>query len=144
MAFQLEHATEIHIFQVCVVSNLLYCLHTLWLSKAELRFASRPPTSAAFRMQQYYTGVAASCCWAEAWSSSSCRRRSRSGNRNRNRNRNRSRRRRVAVLLRRPVVVMPMSAPPKKPVTLLEEASSPLNAFSAWVQPVQNRFHLSP
>ena len=28
---------KIHIFQACVVSKLLYCLHTMWLNKAELR-----------------------------------------------------------------------------------------------------------
>ena len=28
---------KIRIFQACVVSKLLYCLHTMWLNKAELR-----------------------------------------------------------------------------------------------------------
>ena len=28
---------KLRIFQVCVVSKLLYCLHTMWLNKAELR-----------------------------------------------------------------------------------------------------------
>ena len=33
----LPKAEKIRIFEACVLSNLLYCLHTAWLNKAELR-----------------------------------------------------------------------------------------------------------
>ena len=35
--FTLHPQQKIRIFQACVVSKLLYCLHTMWLNKAELR-----------------------------------------------------------------------------------------------------------
>ena len=37
VAFHLVHPTKDPHFQACVVSKLLYCLHTMWPNKAELR-----------------------------------------------------------------------------------------------------------
>ena len=34
----LPMAEQIRIFEACVLSKLLYCLHTAWLNKAELIF----------------------------------------------------------------------------------------------------------
>ena len=66
---------KIRMFQACMVSKLLYCLHTMWLNKAELRkidgfqasafvpsFVSYLRTSVEFEMQQCYKEAAANAC----------------------------------------------------------------------------------
>ena len=72
---------KIRIFQACVVSKLLYCLHTIWLNKAESRkilkqsasvlsFISHLRTSVVFQTQRCCRETTANAC-PTSWNSDS-------------------------------------------------------------------------